>query len=84
MARPLRIEIAGGVYHVTTRGGERRDVVRDDQDRISKLVRQAARRRQEDCPWDRLLRTFEKKLAGSLEKYKVKTWHQGCLVGTRG
>ena len=33
MARPLRIEMAGGVYHVTTRGWERRDVVRDDQDR---------------------------------------------------
>ena len=33
MARSLRIEIAGGVYHVTTRGWERRDVVRDDQGR---------------------------------------------------
>jgi REP element-mobilizing transposase RayT len=37
MARPLRIEIAGGVYHVTTRGWERRDVVRDDDDRTNWL-----------------------------------------------
>jgi REP element-mobilizing transposase RayT len=33
MARPLRIEFEGGVYHVTTRARERRDVVRDDEDR---------------------------------------------------
>ena len=33
MARPLRIDFEGGVYHVTTRGWERRDVVRDDDDR---------------------------------------------------
>ena len=37
MARPLRIEMAGGVYHVTTRGWERRAVVRDDEDRASWL-----------------------------------------------
>lgn len=37
MARPLRIEMAGGVYHVTTRGWERRDVVRDDEDRANWL-----------------------------------------------
>ena len=33
MARPLRIEFEGCAYHVTTRGWERRDVVRDDEDR---------------------------------------------------
>ena len=37
MARPLRIDIAGGVYHVTTRGWERRDVVDDDEDRCTWL-----------------------------------------------
>jgi len=33
MARPLRIERAGGWYHVTARGNERRDIYRDDRDR---------------------------------------------------
>jgi len=33
MARPLRIEIEDGVYHVTSRGLERRRIVRDDSDR---------------------------------------------------
>lgn len=33
MARPIRVEFAGAVYHVMARGNERRDVFRDDQDR---------------------------------------------------
>jgi REP element-mobilizing transposase RayT len=33
MARPLRIEIEDGVYHVTTRGWERRRIVRSDRER---------------------------------------------------
>ena len=33
MARPLRIEHAGGWYHVTSRGNERRAIFRDDRDR---------------------------------------------------
>ena len=33
MARPLRIEIPDGIYHVTSRGIERRAIVRDDVDR---------------------------------------------------
>ena len=33
MARPLRIEMAGGRYHVTARGNERRDIFKDDRDR---------------------------------------------------
>ena len=33
MSRPLRIEIADGIYHVTSRGLERRKIVRDDRDR---------------------------------------------------
>lgn len=33
MARPLRIEIPDGVYHVTSRGLERRRIVRGDADR---------------------------------------------------
>lgn len=34
MTRPLRIEHAGAVYHVTSRGNERKAVFRTDQDRI--------------------------------------------------
>ena len=33
MARPLRIEYPGAVYHVTSRGNEKKPVYRDDQDR---------------------------------------------------
>jgi REP element-mobilizing transposase RayT len=33
MARPLRIEKAGGWYHVTSRGNERKRIYRDDRDR---------------------------------------------------
>jgi putative transposase len=37
MARPLRIELAGGLYHVMSRGNERRAIVRDDVDRQRRL-----------------------------------------------
>jgi putative transposase len=33
MARPLRIELAGGLYHVTSRGDWREDIFWDDGDR---------------------------------------------------
>jgi len=33
MARPLRINVAGGWYHVTSRGNERREIFRGDADR---------------------------------------------------
>ena len=33
MARPIRIERAGGWYHITARGNERRAIYRDDHDR---------------------------------------------------
>jgi len=33
MARPLRIEYPGAVYHITTRGNARNDIFRDDRDR---------------------------------------------------
>ena len=33
MARPIRVEFEGAVYHVTARGNERRAIFRDDQDR---------------------------------------------------
>ena len=37
MARPLRIQYPGAVYHVTSRGNERKPVFRDGQDRESFL-----------------------------------------------
>ncbi|HHN66033.1 MAG TPA: addiction module toxin RelE [Nitrospirae bacterium] len=33
MARPLRIEFEGAVYHITSRGNERKDIFQDDEDR---------------------------------------------------
>jgi len=33
MSRPLRIELAGGLYHVTSRGDRREDIYQDDADR---------------------------------------------------
>ncbi len=34
MARPLRIEYDGALYHVTSRGNERKAIFRDDEDRL--------------------------------------------------
>lgn len=33
MARPLRIEVNGALYHVTSRGGRRANIYEDDKDR---------------------------------------------------
>src|SRR5687768_12366325 len=33
MSRPLRLEFPGAIFHVTSRGNERRDIYRDDDDR---------------------------------------------------
>jgi len=34
MARPLRLEYPGAVWHVTSRGNNREDIYRDDEDRL--------------------------------------------------
>src|SRR5436305_1548360 len=49
MPRRLRVEIAGGVYHVFNRGVEKRDIVKDDVDRKAwfQLFSRAAIR----CRW---------------------------------
>lgn len=47
-SRPLRLEYPGAVWHVTSRGNERRDIFRDDQDRrlfLRLLARAVARHR---------------------------------------
>ena len=37
MARPLRIELSGGLYHVTSRGDRREDIYFSDADRVAWL-----------------------------------------------
>ena len=37
MSRPLRIQYAGAIYHVTNRGNERKAIYADEQDRIAFL-----------------------------------------------
>ena len=37
MARPLRIEFSGAVYHVTSRGDRREPIFDDDEDRMNLL-----------------------------------------------
>jgi REP element-mobilizing transposase RayT len=37
MARPLRVELAGGLYHVTSRGDRREAIYHDDADRTAWL-----------------------------------------------
>lgn len=46
MARPLRIEFPGAVYHVTTRGNARADIFEDDNDRnlFCKVLGQVVKR----------------------------------------
>ncbi|MBM4031372.1 MAG: addiction module toxin RelE [Planctomycetes bacterium] len=54
MARPLRVGIPGGFYHVTSRGTERREIVRDDSDRrkwVELLGEVASRRRWRVFAW---------------------------------
>lgn len=38
MTRPLRIELSGGLYHVTSRGDRREDIYLSDEDRIAWLT----------------------------------------------
>jgi REP element-mobilizing transposase RayT len=37
MTRPLRIEYAGAVYHLTSRGNEKKAIFKDGQDNINFL-----------------------------------------------
>ena len=38
MSRPLRLELAGGIYHVTSRGNRQEDIYVDDADRLQWLT----------------------------------------------
>ncbi|MEO8215444.1 MAG: hypothetical protein ABI718_00005 [Acidobacteriota bacterium] len=46
MARPLRLEIPGAVWHVTSRGNERKNIFRNDTDRrlLLEFLGEAAKR----------------------------------------
>ena len=46
MARPLRIDFPGAVYHVTSRGNARADIFKDDADRepFLKILGQVVKR----------------------------------------
>ena len=37
MARPLRLEFAGALYHITSRGDGREDIFLSDDDRLAWL-----------------------------------------------
>lgn len=39
MARPLRVQFRGAIYHVMSRGSERRPIVRNDSDRTRWMER---------------------------------------------
>ena len=63
MGRPLRVECADGVFHVLSRGNERRGIFRDNDDRLrfldadtSTTVAMARRRAEERLRTDRRLR----------------------------
>ncbi|WNB76389.1 transposase [Methylomonas koyamae] len=49
MARPIRIEFSGALYHVTSRGDRRENIYEDDEDRVQFLV--VLRRVVEDFNW---------------------------------
>ncbi len=51
VARPLRLEVVGGLYHVIVRGNERRNVFRDDADRLRYLARLAVYREKFGQSW---------------------------------
>ena len=48
MSRPLHLQFAGALYHVTARGNAREDIFRDDADRatfLDLLGRESAQKR---------------------------------------
>jgi REP element-mobilizing transposase RayT len=67
MARPLRIEIPGGWYHVTARGNERRAIWRDDRDRRHFLA---------------LLEKFVERFRVSVHAYVLMDNHYHLLLRT--
>ena len=56
MARPLRIEFAGAIYHVMARGNARQKIFEDDRDR--ERLRDGLARTVERCGWELLVFAF--------------------------
>jgi REP element-mobilizing transposase RayT len=67
MARPIRVEFPGAVYHVMARGNERREVFRDDRDR--------------ECFLDTLAEVVER-YGWRLHAYCLMGNHYHALIGT--
>ncbi len=69
MARPLRIEFENGLYHVTARGNERRDIFSDEKD-FSKLTE--------------LLQMYAERFGVRIFCYVLMNNHYHILVETPG
>jgi len=67
MSRPLRIELAGGLYHVTSRGDGREAIDRDDQDRME---------------WLAVLSEVCRRFNWRCHAYCAMTNHDRCVVET--
>jgi len=67
MARPLRIEFPGALYHVLGRGNQKRDVFRDDEDRHVYLKR---------------IQDYKEEIGFSLYAYVLMPNHVHLLIET--
>ena len=77
MARPLRVEFPGAVYHVTARGNERKvDVARDlgyrDGGSVLQIIKRLEKSAQENEAWARKKPCYEKEMS-SVEGVLPKT-----------
>ena len=99
MARPIRVEFEGAIYHVTARGNERRRIFRTDEDRslFLKTLEQMIERfgivlqnkkGQEEIRWQRNEGNRErmkrlKDLLAKEEDPRIKIWVRVRLGGER-
>ncbi len=67
MARRLRIQFRGGLYHITTRGNEKKNIFRDDKDRIHYI---------------RVLDRYKEELKFRLYSYVLMPNHTHLLIET--
>ena len=67
MARPLRIEYPGAIYHVTSRGNVRKAIYRDDEDRELFLA----------CLGEQWLRDDDSPGVTDLSDGYVRSFHSG-------
>ena len=67
MSRPLRLEFEGAFWHVTSRGNERKDIFREDRDRLLFLS---------------LLAAAVKRFRWRLHEYCLMTNHYHLVIET--